>query len=67
MNRGFYITGDTHGNQILWDVCINSFMKTGETITVLGDFGFGIGFFDGRYWTEEMFYDYLEEIVCTFI
>lgn len=59
MNRGFCITGDTHGNQMLWDVCINSFLKPGDTITVLGDFG--VGFFDGRYWTEEMFYDYLEE------
>lgn len=26
---------------------------------MLGDFG--IGFFDGRYWTEEMFYDYIAE------
>ena len=59
MNRGFYITGDTHGNQILWDVCINSFMKTDDTVAILGDFG--IGFFDGRYWSEEMFYDYLED------
>ncbi len=54
-----YVTGDTHGNQILWDACINNFLKPGDTITVLGDFG--IGFFDGRYWSEEMFYDYLAE------
>lgn len=54
-----YITGDTHGNQILWDACINSFLKPWDTIMVPGDFG--IGFFDGRYWSEEMFYDYLEE------
>lgn len=54
-----YLTGDTHGDQILWDACINSFLQEGDTIIVLGDFGFG--FFTGRYWSEEMFYDYLEE------
>ena len=54
-----YVTGDTHGNQILWDACITSFLKPGDTIIVLGDFG--IGFFDGKYWPEEMFFDYLAE------
>lgn len=54
-----YVTGDTHGNQILWDACITSFLKPGDTIIVLGDFG--IGFFDGKYWSEEMFFDYLAE------
>lgn len=54
-----YVTGDTHGNQVLWDACITPFMKTGDMIIVAGDFG--IEFFDGRYWSEEMFYDYLEE------
>lgn len=55
----FYVTGDTHGNQILWDACINSFLNDGDTIIVLGDFG--VGFFDGKYWPEEMFFDYLAE------
>lgn len=54
-----YVTGDIHGDQILWDACISNFLKEGDNIIVLGDFG--IGFFDGRYWTEEMFYDYLAE------
>lgn len=52
-----YVTGDTHGNQIMWDVCITGFLKPGDTIIVVGDFG--IGFFDGRYWSEELFFDYL--------
>lgn len=54
-----YVTGDIHGDQILWDACISDFLKEGDNIIVLGDFG--IGFFDGRYWPEEMFYDYLSE------
>ena len=52
-----YITGDTHGNQVLWDACINNSLRDGDTVIVLGDFGFG--FFDGRFWSEEMFCDYL--------
>ena len=51
------VTGDTHGNQVLWDACIAPFMKTGDMIIVAGDFG--LGFFDGKYWPEEMFFDYL--------
>lgn len=51
------VTGDTHGNQVLWDACIATFMKTGDMIIVAGDFG--LGFFDGKYWPEEMFFDYL--------
>ena len=53
-----YITGDTHGNQDLW-VRMCSFLTGGDNIIVLGDFG--MGFFDGRYWPEEMFFDYLAE------
>ena len=41
-----YVTGDIHGDQILWDACISNFLKEGDNIIVLGDFG--IGFFDGR-------------------
>lgn len=54
-----YVTGDTHGNHVLWDACITPFIKTGDVIIVAGDFG--IGFFDGKYWTEEMFFEYLAE------
>ena len=55
----FYLTGDIHGNQVLWDTCINSFLKSGDKIAVPGDIG--IGFFDGKFWTEEMFFDYIAE------
>lgn len=54
-----FATGDTHGDQVLWDACINTLLNDGDTIIVLGDFGFG--FFDGRYWPEGMFFDYLAE------
>ena len=36
-----YVTGDTHGDQVLWDACINNSLNDGNTIIVLGDFGFG--------------------------
>ena len=54
-----YVTGDTHGNQRLWEICFSSFLEEGDTLIVLGDFG--IGFFDNTYRTEEMFYDYISE------
>lgn len=54
-----YVTGDTHGDQIMWDTCITSFLKPGDTLIISGDFG--IGFFNGKYWSEETFFDYLEE------
>ena len=54
-----YITGDTHGDQLMWDKCITPFLKSGDKIIVTGDFG--VGFFDGRQWPEEMFYDYLAD------
>lgn len=53
------ITGDTHGDQVLWYKSINNYLNEGDTIIVLGDFG--VGFFDGRYWSEELFYDFLAE------
>ena len=59
MKTVYYVTGDTHGDQILWDVCIHSFLKPGDTLLVAGDFG--MGFFSGKYWTEERFFDYLAE------
>lgn len=54
-----YITGDTHGSQYKWVEQIDLFLKPGDTIIVAGDFG--IGFWNGRYWPEEMFFDWLEE------
>ena len=35
----YYVTGDTHGNQMLWDICITCFLKPGDTIIVTGNFG----------------------------
>ena len=52
-----YITGDTHGNQVMWDTCITPLLKKGDMIIVPGDFG--IGFFNGKYWSEELFFDYI--------
>lgn len=54
-----YIIGDVHGDQVLWDACISPMLKTGDRAFVLGDFG--VGFWNGRYWSEEIFYDYLEQ------
>lgn len=54
-----YITGDTHGNQVKWIEQIEPVLSAGDTIIICGDFG--VGFWDGVYWPEEMFYDYLNE------
>lgn len=54
-----YIIGDVHGDQVLWDACISPMLKAGDRAFVLGDFG--VGFWNGRYWSEETFYDYLEQ------
>lgn len=55
----FYITGDTHGNQYKWVEQIEPVLSPVDKILVCGDFG--VGFWNGRYWTEEMFYDFLEK------
>lgn len=52
-----YVTGDTHGNQYKWIEQIDTVLNAEDTILVCGDFG--IGFWNGRYWSEEMFFDYL--------
>ena len=52
-----YITGDTHGNQFKWVEQIDPVLKTGDRIIVAGDFG--MGFWNGRYWSEETFFDWL--------
>ena len=54
-----YVTGDTHGNQNKWLKEIDSTLKKGDILIVCGDFG--VGFWDGRFFPEEMFYDYLSE------
>jgi hypothetical protein len=54
-----YITGDTHGNQFKWVEQMQPILGQHDTIIVCGDFG--VGFWDGRYWPEEMFYDFLSE------
>lgn len=41
----------------MWDACITPFLKKGDTIIIPGDFG--IGFFDGMYGSEELFFDYI--------
>lgn len=54
-----YVTGDTHGNQYKWMEQINQILSPTDKILICGDFG--IGFWDGRYWSEELFYDFLGE------
>ena len=54
-----YITGDTHGNQYKWVEQIESVISPADIIIVCGDFG--VGFWNGRYWSEETFYDFLSE------
>ena len=52
-----YVTGDKHGDQEYWEDHIAPFLKSGDTIVIAGDFG--IGFFDGRDLSEELFFDNL--------
>lgn len=54
-----YDTGDTHANQEKWLTEIHPVLKPGDIIIVNGDYG--IGFWDGPYWPEEMFYDWIGE------
>lgn len=55
----YYITGDTHGNQYKWIEQIEPVLSPGDTVIVCGDFG--IGFWNGKYWSEETFFDFLAE------
>lgn len=48
-----YITGDTHGNQYKWVEQIEPVLSPSDTLIVTGDFG--VGFWNGRYWSEETF------------
>ena len=54
-----YITGDTHGDQDRWLKQIHPALSAGDTIIIAGDFG--VGFWNGRYFSEETFYDWIEE------
>lgn len=54
-----FITGDTHGNQYKWVEQIEPILSPFDTVLVCGDFG--VGFWDGKYWSEEKFYDFLSE------
>lgn len=54
-----FITGDTHGNQYKWVEQIEPILSPTDIILVCGDFG--VGFWNGRYWSEETFYDFLSE------
>lgn len=54
-----FITGDTHGNQYKWVEQIEPILSPADFILVCGDFG--VGFWNGRYWSEETFYDFLSE------
>lgn len=54
-----YCTGDTHGNQYKWVAQIEPVLSPGDILIICGDFG--IGFWNGRYWSEETFFDYISE------
>lgn len=54
-----FVTGDTHGDQCRWAEQIEPVLSSSDIILVCGDFG--VGFWNGRYRSEETFYDYLCE------
>lgn len=55
-----YDTGDIHGNQHKWIEQIQPTLSSEDILIVNGDFG--IGFWNGRYWSEETsFYDWISE------
>lgn len=54
-----YDTGDTHANQEKWLKEIHPVLHSGDVIIVNGDFG--VGFWNGRYWSEELFYDWISK------
>lgn len=53
------VTGDTHGNQDRWLNQIHPALSAGDIIIIAGDFG--VGFWNGRHFSEETFYDWLEQ------
>lgn len=54
-----YNTGDIHANQYKWVEQIHPALSSGDILIVNGDFG--IGFWNGRYWSEETFFDWISE------
>lgn len=60
-----YVTGDTHGNNQKWFNEIERVLKPNDILIVCGDFG--VGFWDGMYWSEELFYDRLADTECTIL
>lgn len=52
------ITRDIHGNQYKWVEHVETVLSS-DIILVCGDFG--VGFWNGRYRSEETFYDFLSE------
>ncbi|MGN0442324.1 MAG: hypothetical protein ACI4FO_06440 [Acutalibacteraceae bacterium] len=54
-----YDTGDVHANQYKWVEQIHPALSSGDILIVNGDFG--IGFWNGRYWSEETFFDWISE------
>jgi hypothetical protein len=54
-----YITGDTHGDQDRWQRLIAPTLAPGDILIICGDFG--VGFWNGRCWSEETFYDHLSQ------
>ena len=54
-----YDTGDIHANQYKWVEQIHPALSSGDILIVNGDFG--IGFWNGRYWSEETFFDWISE------
>lgn len=53
-----YITGDIHADQRKWIEQIDPCLKQDDIIIVAGNFG--IGFWNGQYFSEETFYDWIE-------
>lgn len=54
-----FVTEDTHGNQYKWAEQIEPILSAADMILICGDFG--VEFWNGRYWSEETFYDFLGE------
>lgn len=52
-----YTVGDLHGNQAVWKELVEPVLKAGDVLIVTGDFG--VGFWNGPYWSEETFYDHI--------
>lgn len=57
------MTGDSHGNQQRWIQYIDPVLAPKDILIVTGDFGYG--FWNGPYWSQETFFDYLSEKDCT--